>query len=495
MRIFGRHRLAILTTPGLVAIVLLLVAPVQSFLPANPPGSGSSFTTSASSSSFRAKIDHIIIVMMENHAYDNYFGTYCTHQTKLCSMAANGLPANTCVPYDPSNLSLGCIKPFTFNTTNWTITSPMPHSANSSMKAYDNGSMDGFYAAEKSGIDPFGHYTSHSAGLLWDFAEQYGLGDAFYSSDPSYSLPNHWHLVAGQTPNEVQWKLVQAQQPFRQANRSLYLDEANQTPSIQDLLLNSSVSWNWYDHRLPQTYNNSIKNLTYNVKHDQPAGQAFGYWNPQGAKAESYNSSFYNHYVNNTQFFVDARNGNLPNVSWVIPNGRFSDHPPASSANAQAFLSSVINSVELSPEWNSTALFISWDEYGGFYDHVAPPNATGTTQMLGFRVPLLVISPYAKENYIGKSLGYFESLLHLVEVRFNLGCLTPMDCNAPLPFNFFDFGQSPRPPIVFANGVGTANYPMPLQNATNYNTWPKAPYFPPSQFATMPATDMTFTTE
>ncbi|MCI4367431.1 MAG: hypothetical protein L3K08_06735, partial [Thermoplasmata archaeon] len=196
--------------------------------------------------------------------------------------------------------------------------------------------------------------------------------------------------------------------------------------------------------------------------------------------------SFINHYVPNTDFYGDAAEGKLPQHSNLNPPGNASDHPPTSTARAQTWIASIVNSVESSPQWNHTALFITYDEYGGFYDHVAPPKAVGTNLTLGFRVPLLVISPYAKEGYISHNTCYFECLLRLVEDRFSLPCMTTMDCTAPSMLDYFHFNQPPRPPIPLPNATQNASYPLPLQNATNYNTWPSAPYVPPQALVYYP---------
>jgi hypothetical protein len=165
--------------------------------------------------------------------------------------------------------------------------------------------------------------------------------------------------------------------------------------------------------------------------------------------------------VPRTQFFTDAAAGHLPNVSWVIPSIADSEHPPYNVTTGEQWGMNVIQAVEDSPEWNSTVLFITWDEYGGFYDSVPPPVIDGVG--LSFRVPLLIISPYVRENYIDHNFGYFESLLKLVEWRNGLTNLTARDLEAALPLQAFDFQAKPRAPISFASAVN-ASYPEMLQS-------------------------------
>ncbi|MCI4330733.1 MAG: hypothetical protein L3K19_02655 [Thermoplasmata archaeon] len=475
---FARSRQRASLIAGALAIVALLALPAQEFAVFHPgPSTGLSVDRQLLPTQFRAHIQHIVVVMLENHAYDNYFATYCLTTGKFCSHAADGEPAKTCVPLNPNNTAAGCVKPFPFTPVNWSVTSKMTHGFTSSYGDYQNGSMDGFYQTENSGLDPFGYYNGSTAPLYWDLAEQYGLGDQFFSSTLGYSLPNHWHLVAGSAPNESIAHLFGPVPPTKKANDSLYLSQANHTRSAEDLLLNSTVSWSYYDHILGN-YTRSLRDTPSKL------GAAYSYWNPQAAKAESYNASFDPHFVNQTQFYRDAANGSLPALSWVLPTINESDHPPYNVTYAESWLASLVDAVGASPDWNTTAMFVVWDDFGGFYDHVAPHHlgGTGTLNLTGFRVPMIVISPYSKTNFVSHQFLYFESLLHLMEWRFKLGCLTPVDCSAPMPFGFFDFNQSPRAPIMFSTNSTNWTYPMKLQAPSSPLPGPQGPYSPPAEF-------------
>jgi phospholipase C len=386
-------------------------------------------------------IDHIVVLMMENHAFDNYFGAYCPAVGANCPVAVQGFPSGLCVPLYPANASSPCVKPFPFTAANDSIHAPLPHDNASSHEAWDNGSMDGFYLAEHSGLTPFGYYNGTTIPLYWDIAQEFGLSDDFFSSTLSYSAPNHWYLLAGQAPAAS----------FSTSLGSAYLHEANNTTSAEDLLLHHrSVSWNYYDYALPSWQ--QAKSTTGSM-----SPGAFNYWNPQAAKYESYSRTLAPHFVPNTQFFSDAAAGKLPDLSWVIPFFKESDHPPGNVTVAQSWVASVVDAVEQSPEWNSTALFISWDDYGGFYDGAPPPTVDGIP--LSFRVPLLVVSPYTSAGMVSHSQGYFESLLHYMETQFGLGCITSRDCNAPLPTAFFNLSASPRAPVLFPTNPADWSYP------------------------------------
>ena len=402
-------------------------------------------------------LDHIIIVMQENHVYDDYFGTYCLTLGVDCTMNATGIPPGTCVPLYPANTAAGCIQPYRYGWANVTTPTDMLHNWVSAHQAYDNGSLDGFYQAEGLHLSTFGYYDGSLLPTYWDLAEQYGLGDNMFASVLSYSTPNHWYLVAGTSPPEgVNQTLHKARNSSALTpNEQLYLNQSNSTETIADLLMNSSVSWDYYDYPL----------ASYGTALSQPSGagetdSAFDYWNPFAAKASSYTPAYSSHLVSSSQFFTDAAAGRLPNVSWVLPTFNNSDHPPASLVNGESWVDSIVNAVERSPDWNTSAIFVAWDDYGGYFDHQPPPaiDANGVS----LRSPFLVIGPYVRENFVSHRFEYFESLLHLIEWRFHLPSLTNRDRFAPLPLEYFDFAGAPRAPITVP-GPSSATYPMRLQ--------------------------------
>ena len=467
-----------------VTVAALLAVPVGAYVAVSNPSSTSSLA--AEETGFMDHIDHIVFVVLENHAYDNYFGTYCLQQSSLCPQTSSGIPPDTCVPYYPQEPGSPCIRPFDFTPNNWTITSAMPHTYNASHQAWDDGAMDGFFQAEGAGLDPFGHYDGTTAPIYWDLAQEYGLSDSFFSSILSYSLPNHWHIVAGQAPQVIIENGTEGCATCPGApvvyHDHLYLDEANRTESIEDLLMGSRVSWKYYDYALG-SYADAIQiQLNETTNRIEKAGSAYNNWNPQAAKAESYNASFVDHFAPNTQFYAAARNGNLPDISWVIPAGQDSDHPGQNSTLAQSWLASIVDAVEASPDWSSTALYITWDDYGGFYDNVPPPTFEG--QQLGFRVPLIEISPYTEAGTVSGSFGFFESVLHLMEWRFHLGCISDLDCNAPLPLFGFNWLAPPREPMMFPTNFSQASYP--IRPAWFDLAGEVGHYHPPSEFTVFP---------
>lgn len=432
----------LVATSGVAVLVIVL------------PGAGSATTWSAGLSNLK----HVVILLEENHAYDNYFGTYCAATGQFCPTVANGIPPGICVPVLIRNPLGPCVKPFGFNVANLTSKVDLTHGYGTSHTSFNNGSMNGFVQAEGFNLT-MGHYNGTTLPVYWDIAQKFGLADNFYSSTLSWSLPNHWYLVAGQSPAEAENHSFA--RPSGNGNETRYLAEANATPSAEDLLAkNPNVTWKWYDDPL-QNYSAAINNSG-----SPSTGDAFDIWNPQAAKAESYTSTFDSHFVSRKSFFTDAAAGNLPNVSWIMPAFNESDHPTANVTQGQNFVASLANAVESGPEWSSTVFFIAWDDYGGYYDHVAPPQIDGLG--LGFRVPLLVISPWTPAGHIGGRQMSFESLLRLIEVRWNLGCFNNRDCNATIPSGFF-LWKLHRAPVFFEPWANsTYPYHSPPAHAGEY---------------------------
>jgi phospholipase C len=375
-------------------------------------------------------IEHIIIIMQENHSFDNYFGTYPD---------ANGIPENVCVPLDPDHADNGCIKPFLS-----TDVSPddMPHGYLSSKIAHDNGKMDGFMLAESENNNTMSYYGNKTIPYYWDLAKHYVLADNFFSSVLSYSLPNHWYAIAGQAPTtSIYYGLTQKPllaTPDEKRIEKEYLREANHISTVADLFMNrttnTSITWKYYYHNVSiDGYKDAIRD-----------GDAYDYWNPFAAKGSSYTEKYASHFVIRDQIFNDLKNGTLPQVSWVIPRDNLSEHPPHNITHGMDWVVYVVDSIMESPYWNSTAIIVIWDDYGGFYDHVPPPSID--KYGLGFRIPAIIISPYAKSGYIDHTQYQFESMLKFIEWRFNIPSLTDRDRNANNILNAFDFNQKPSPP-------------------------------------------------
>jgi phospholipase C len=426
----SRIRLTIIIAVAVVALSLVFYEGVLVFT-----GVTSVTSTTSSLTNGQNPIQHVIIVMQENHSFDNYFGTY---------PGADGFPSNLCMPINPKNSSAGCIKPFL--STNPVTPHDIPHTNQASLIAYANGTMDGFVAAAKTdkgtnATDSMEYYNNQTIPNLWDYANHFVLADHFFSSVLSYSQPNHWYMVAGLSPavSITQGDTQQKSQCVNNGKLTLstcaYIEEAQPIQTIIDLMQNSGVSWKYYDSPTTSTLAQAII-----------GGSAFDYWNTLLAKNSTYSPQYNPHFVARQEFFSDISNNNLPQVSWIIPSGPISDHPPANITLGMYWVTDIVNAIMNSNYWQNTAIIVLWDDFGGFFDTVAPPQIDNFG--LGFRVPALIISPYVKPGYIDHTVYSFESTLKFIEWRFGLHSLNSRDANSNNLLDAFDFNQNPLAPYI-----------------------------------------------
>jgi phospholipase C len=367
-------------------------------------------------------IDHVIVLYEENRSFDNYFGTY---------PGANGLKDDIALP--TSSGSNVMVRPFHLSST---TTRDLNHAHSAALKAYDNGAMDGFVYAEDSSLT-MGYYDGNDIPYYWDYASRFVLMDNFFSSEMGPSLPNHLYLIAGQS--------------------GVLLDNSNNFTLnfkvIMDELDARSISWKYYY--------NGLGGYTKE-----------GLWNPLPA-FESFmsNQSRFKNLAPNDQFLKDLDSGNLASVVWVMPKGEESEHPPNNIVVGEHYVVSLVNSIMQSKYWNSSAIFLTWDDYGGWYDHVPPPQIDSFG--LGFRVPCLIISPYAKEGFIDHNQADFTSILKFIETRYSIPPLTHRDAFTSNMLEAFDFTQSPRNPLILPGPYIPDRYPLTLkaQQSPSGNTW------------------------
>jgi phospholipase C len=383
-------------------------------------------------------IQHIIVIMQENRAFDTYFGTY---------PGAIGIPAGLCIPQDPNDTALGCLKPYLTNDP--VDNSDLPHGLGSYATQYDNGRMDGFILSASGSksydaSESMSYYNGQTLPVLWSFAEHYTLEDMFFGSVRSYSQPNHWYMLAGTAP-QVSLSEMASQEKASCVNPNThritlqsctYVNEAQTIQTIVDLLANSGLTWKYYDSPLSATLDKAILD-----------GDALDYWNPLEAQNISY-LAFQNNFLWRGQILGDITDGNLPQVSWVIPAASISDHPPANVTLGEYWIGDVVDAVMNSPYWKSTAIIVTFDESGGFFDTIPPP--VGPPFTLGFRVPGVIISPYARPGYIDNTAMDFASTLRFIEWRFDLPTLGTQDYTSNNMLSAFNFSQAPLPPYPYA---------------------------------------------
>ncbi len=343
-------------------------------------------------------IKHVVVIMMENHTFDNLFGRF---------PGANGITEpRASNPLEGDN----------------------DHTSPAALASIDGGKMDGFLPWEQV------QYTQQDIPNYWAYATQFGLGDDFFTDVPTNSTPNHLSWLAGDDPGLFDGS------------------HSSGCTSNQNALLYSKNSsgyfWNYPCYSVPTL----PEELTAN-------GISWKYYvsspNWDGPRYFSALDGSPNDIQNAAQFATDVKNGNMAQVSLVTPIPAQSDHPPAFMEAGQDFVTNAVNAIMNSQYWSSTAIFVTWDDFGGFYDHVTPPSV-GDNLGLGPRVPLIVISPYARQGYISSAdnpngkPGEFASFDKFIEENWGLPPVGTRDANPNISdlMDFFNWNQQPQAPLI-----------------------------------------------
>ncbi|MGH9469450.1 MAG: phospholipase C [Terriglobia bacterium] len=371
------------------------------------------------------KINHVIWIMQENRTFDNYFGTF---------PRADGIPPGVCLPAMPG--SARCVRPFHMSADQPVL--DMSHTWWAAHLAEDNGKMDAFVYVEGSDYT-MGYFDARDIPNYWDYARQYTLCDHFFSSFNGPSSNNHLYAVAAQDGGILRFdcNLKQAEDEMDDPDGFSFL-------AIVDLLEKKDVSWKYYVETRPVPP--GTKRGCY-LQYPDP--KHFSAWNPlPGFPAVRNNPARMSKLVDLNEYYQDLKQGTLPAVSYISPDLQDSEHPPASPERGMWYVTRLVNALMQSPYWKDSVVFLTWDDYGGFYDHVAPPQVDAFG--FGPRVPMIVISPYAKPGYISHYTYEFCSVLKFVEERWGLGHLTARDHRADDMRDCFNFDQAPLETRVIA---------------------------------------------
>jgi phospholipase C len=399
--------------------LLGLVALVLSVLLAACGGSGSPPAENTPPPSLNS-IQHIVIIVKENHTFDNYFGTF---------PGADGATTGT--------ISTGQVIPL--GHTPDKLPRDLAHGWVSTIQAIDGGRMDKFDLDGGSVNGDFLAYTQMTEEDIpnyFAYAEQFVLADHMFSAIHAPSFPNYLYLIAAQSDSAVsdppgtKWGCdADPTTTVQVVNENGDLTErfpCFDFHTLADRLDAANISWKYY---APVEEHTSYRFSAFDaIKHIRNS------------------FSWKTKIVPNTRFASNAASGLLPAVSWVFPGYVNSEHPLYSACRGENWTVQQVNAVMQGPDWDSTVIFITWDDPGGFYDHVPPPEVDQFG--FGVRVPLLIISPFAKPGYISPTEYEHSSLLKFVETRYKLEPLTDRDRNANDMLDSFDFTQTPQPPLV-----------------------------------------------
>lgn len=455
--------------------VLLALAPVTSAAPTVTPG-----VSSVAPPDIRSHIDHVVVIMQENRSFDHYFGTFpgADGIPTVGGVPAACLPdpvSGTCQPsfHDPSLRNLGG-----------------PHGASDFVADLDGGRMDGFVrqarlAARADCKDPndpsacpgaggssdvMGYHDERELPAYWALARAYVLQDHMFEPASSWTLPSHLYLVSEWSAHcTVAGDPASCQTDIDRPDRPTGSPGPGARPhfawtDLTWLLGRAGVSWAYYVSEGDEP-DCALGTMSCPPKPQRAAEP--GVWNPlpwfdtvaQDGQLGS---------VQTLDKLVDAiAQDRLPAVSWVTPDNDQSEHPPALVSAGQEYVVGIIDAIMHSPAWPRTAIFLAWDDWGGFYDHVVPPVVDG--QGYGFRVPALVISPYARAGHIDHQILSFDAYVRFIEDAFLGGQrLDPATDGRPDPRPDvrevqpilgdlradFDFQQTPLPPLELPYASG-----------------------------------------
>ncbi|MBV9646412.1 MAG: alkaline phosphatase family protein [Candidatus Eremiobacteraeota bacterium] len=470
MRTVGRR----LTVIGALSAVALAAC----FTPNGSERGTTASAQAATGSSGIHKIKHVVIIMQENRSFDHYFGTY---------PGADGIPMRDghpepCVPdVQPGS---PCVRPFHATSM---VDRGGPHGAVDASKDIDGGKMDGWLflhphqaatcanptnPACGGGAAVMGYHDEHEIPNYWNYARTFVLQDHMFQSDASWSFPQHLYMVSEwsavcDTPDPMSCQAA-INNVGKAVNTHAFLDGKPipaqfQWTDLTYLLHRNHVSWAYYimDGNEPDCADGEMNCPPRHLGPTTP-----GIWNVLPGFATVQQDGEMKNVQSLRNFYTAAHNGTLPAVSWICPALKYSEHPPARVDDGQAYVTGLIDSIAQGPDWNSTAIFLSWDDWGGFYDHVPPPRVDD--QGYGIRVPGLVISPYARRGYIDHQVLSQDAYVKFIEDDFLGGArIDPKTDGRPdrrpnvretLPqlgnlVSDFNFNQTPRPPFVLPNAM------------------------------------------
>ncbi len=419
----------------------------------NPAGVESSGIVDTGSTPVR-KIQHIVFIVKENRSFDHYFGSFPNAYGTTTGTTSIGQTIS--VPHAPDQMPYD-----------------LGHGTGDALIAMDGGLMDRFDVITDGNVNgqflAFSQLFESDLPNYYAYAHNFVLGDQMFSSQHGPSFPNHLYTVGAQSGGAIN-------NPTDTTIQSSWGCDATNTVQVQilDSIGNVDIAPPCFDF---QTLADSLqkKNLSWNYY--APGQGQIGYiWSTLDSINHIRNSPLWTEHVfPESQFTADVKAGNMPVFSWLI-SGTESEHPPRSSCGGENWTVSQINAVMQSPYWASTAIFIIWDDFGGFYDHYPPPTPAPDAYGYGPRVPLLIISPYAKSGYISHTVYDAASILRFTEDNFKLPYLSSRDASANNMSDSFDLTQAPLPPLVLQTRtcplLSASTVPFGVENVgttENYN--------------------------
>ena len=384
----------------------------------------------------KVPIKHIIYIIKENRTFDNYFARYPGAEGTDTGMTSNGEEVELEVAQDVFEPDIG-------------------HSFLDGVRSINGGKMDGFdQVTNGETMNGYTSFTREGIPNYWSYADNFVLSDHTFSSMYGPTFPEHLYTVGAYAGDAVDNKnplggeggycadpeelvtafeqgltekqereIMAAEEAVDEDNIVKYWEKIRACFDFEvlpDQLIEEDISWRYYADE------GSWMNALLAIDH-------------------MYNSKYWGkNIIEEEQFIEDIKTDNLKKISWVVPGPGVNEHPGGPSVCVgENWTVDVVNALMKSKYWKSTAVFLTWDDFGGFYDHVPPPHYD--KMGLGPRVPMIIISPWAKQGFVDKTVYEFSSVLKFMETVYGLQCMKPRDCQADPMMNAFDFEQTPDP--------------------------------------------------
>ena len=383
-----------------------LVVALAAFCAVTPAASGGAQSTADVEA--RTPIEHFVVLMQENHSFDNYFGAY---------PGADGIPKGTCMPVDggarATRAERACVQPFRLSGRE---APELAHDRRIHRIQYAGGRMDGFVRAasidrQKVERSVMGYYDERILPFYWNVADEYVLFDRFFSAAADGSVANHLFWVTG-TPGPAQGN-----------------GDLGDLTTIFDRLEERGISWKFY------------------VEDYEPADRGVQAVRVPLLRYSRYveDPRLFGQIVDMEQYYEDLERGDLPQVAYIAPAGA-SEHPPGPLNAGPKLVRSLVTALARSSAWERSAFMWTYDDWGGWFDHVRPPQVDGAGY--GFRVPALLVSPYARRGHVDSTRLDTTSILRFIEDNWGLDPLAGRDAQAGSFAGAFDFSRPARAPSI-----------------------------------------------
>ena len=386
---------------------------------------------------FSQKIKHVVVIFQENRTPDNLF-----HGLPNADIADSGVnSAGQIVPLTPITLANDY---------------DLSHAHQAFVKMYDGGRMDGAdkiaVSCAKGATDcpppnpQFKYVNPSEVTPYFQLAEQYAFADRMFQTNQGPSFPAHQFIISGTSAPTATSTLFAAENPTLPSSAPANSEVGCDAPvgTIVQMLdpsgLESSTQYPCFEH---STLVDSLDTALVSWKYYTPSPGSI-WTGPNAIQHLRFGPDWTNNVtVSQAQIFSDISSGHLAQVSWIIPTGQASDHALSNDGSGPSWVASIVNAIGSSAYWPDTAIFITWDDWGGWYDHVAP--MIFDSYEYGFRVPLIVVSPYARVGYVSHVTHDFGSILKFIEEDFNLPSLGYADARADDLADCFDLNQTALP--------------------------------------------------